>query len=251
MRRAATPRSALAGAGAVACAFAAGSVPFSQLAARLAVGADLRQVGNGTVSGTALYDVAGFAPLAAAGVFEVAKGALGPVVAGKGRPWTAAAAAAAAIVAHDWSPWLGGAGGRGLSPALGATAVLAPEGTVLLLAGMTVGRALRRSGSVVLATLAALVPFLWWRRGPAGGALGLAVSLPILLKRLAGNAPPAARGAGGGPALPAAGGRWAPDVLWSRLVFDRDPDGTGRTDDRGGRDHRHPRRRAGSDGGPA
>ncbi|MBM3693235.1 MAG: hypothetical protein FJW77_08100 [Actinobacteria bacterium] len=43
-------------------------------------------MGNGTVSGTALYRVAGFPALSVAGILDVAKGAVGPVLAG-GRPW--------------------------------------------------------------------------------------------------------------------------------------------------------------------
>ena len=46
----------------VALAGLAGSIPFSNLAARVRAGVDLRDVGTGTVSGTALFDVAGFGP---------------------------------------------------------------------------------------------------------------------------------------------------------------------------------------------
>ncbi|MGH9113334.1 MAG: hypothetical protein ACRDZN_13730, partial [Acidimicrobiales bacterium] len=51
-------------------AWLAGSIPFSNLAARARVGVDLREVGGGTVSGTALHEVAGFGPLAVAGVCD-------------------------------------------------------------------------------------------------------------------------------------------------------------------------------------
>jgi glycerol-3-phosphate acyltransferase PlsY len=51
----------------LASAYLAGSVPFSGLAARLVAGVDLRDHGTGTVSGTGLYEVAGFVPLALAG----------------------------------------------------------------------------------------------------------------------------------------------------------------------------------------
>ena len=107
-------------------AFAAGAVPFSGLAARLIAGVDLRRRGSGTVSGTGLYEVSGFGPLAIAGSLDVAKGSLGPLLAGRQRPVLAALATAAAISGHNWSPLLGGAGGRGISPALGATLIVAP-----------------------------------------------------------------------------------------------------------------------------
>lgn len=60
-----------------AASFLAGSVPFFQRAARQFAAAGLHTVGNGTVSGAALYDVAGFSPLAAAGILEAANGAVG------------------------------------------------------------------------------------------------------------------------------------------------------------------------------
>src|SRR5579875_3837472 len=140
-----TDRSPLAGAALVAASFLAGGVPLSNIAARRLAGADLRQVGSGTVSGTGLFTVGGFRPLAIIGPLEVAKGALGPLLAGRARPALAAAAASAAIAGHNFSPFLRGAGGRGLAPALGATLVLAPEGTALLAAGLAAGRAAREA----------------------------------------------------------------------------------------------------------
>ncbi len=207
-----------------AASFLAASVPFSQLAARRFAGADLRRVGNGTVSGTALYDVAGFWPLAAAGILEVAKGAVGPALARRAALWAAqdpppgrvrshlgALAACTAIAGHDWSPWLGGAGGRGLSPALGATLVLAPEGTAVLVLGMAIGRLLRQSGIATLLASLALPVVLGVRRGRSGAVLGLCICVPMLAKRVLGNSP--LRSAPGAPI----------SRLVSRLVFDRDP----------------------------
>ena len=97
--------------------FAVGAIPFSYVAGRRARGVDLRRVGTGTVSGTSLYRVAGFGPLAAAGVLDVAKGAAGPGLAiAAGHPALAAVAGGAAVVGHNWSPFLRGAGGRGIPP---------------------------------------------------------------------------------------------------------------------------------------
>jgi acyl phosphate:glycerol-3-phosphate acyltransferase len=199
------------GAAVLAVAFTGGAVPFANLAARRVAGVDLRDVGRGTVSGTGLYRVAGFAPLAVAGVLDVAKGAAGPLLAGPGRPWLGAAATAGALTGHNWSPLLGGAGGRGVAPALGATLVRAPEGTVLLLASLVAGRAIRQTGLATLAGTAGLVPLLWHRRGGPGAATALGVLVPMTLKRLCGDAPPAR----GWPTLRRAG--------WSRLLFDREP----------------------------
>ncbi len=187
--------------------FAAGAVPFSGLAARVIAGIDLRNHGSGTVSGTGLYEVSGFGPLAVAGSLDVAKGAVGPLLAGRGRPTLSAAAAAAA--GHNWSPFMGGAGGRGISPALGATLVTAPEGAALLAAGLGGGRLVRQTGLGCLTALVALVPVLARRHGWRGVVLALCVSGPIIAKRLTGNAPAARND------------RWR--ALRTRLLLDRDP----------------------------
>ena len=188
------------------CAYVVGAIPFSNIAARRTRGVDLRQVGSGTVGGTALYRVAGFVPLAVAGVFDVAKGAVGPLLAGD-RPLLAATAGGAAVAGHNWSPFLRGAGGRGVAPALGALLVNAWPGTVLLLVPMIVGKWAGETGVGTLIGLVALVPVLAWLYGTSAAVAGGAVAIPMLIKRLSGNARPV-----GDPA----------PIYLNRLVFDRD-----------------------------
>lgn len=197
----------------LAASFLVGSVPFSGLAARAVAGVDLRHVGSGTVSGTSLYDVAGFAPLAVAGSLDVAKGAVGPWMAGPGRRGLGALAAGAAICGHNWSPFLNGAGGRGISPALGSLAVLAPEGAALLVGALAGGRVARQTGAAVFGALVGLVPLLGRRRGRTGVLTAACVVVPMVAKRLAGNRAPRAGATG--------------HVLLWRLVLDRDPAPTG------------------------
>jgi acyl phosphate:glycerol-3-phosphate acyltransferase len=199
----------------VALAGLAGSIPFSNLVARARAGVDLRDVGTGTVSGTALFDVAGFGPLAAAGVCDVAKGAIGPVLAGRDRPALAAAATGASVVGHNWSPWLRGAGGRGISPALGALVVRNWPGTVTLAIGLAAGRLAKATGLGSFLADVALVPVLHRTKGRAGAMIGVAVVGPLLAKRLMGNRRPDRRAAGPGHGLHR--------VYLHRLVFDSDP----------------------------
>jgi len=166
-----------------------GAIPFSNLMARRRGGVDLRAVGSGTVSGTSLYEVAGFGALALSGICDVAKGAVGPALAGRDRPGLQAAACAAAVAGHNWSPFLGGAGGRGISPAIGAMAATAPAGSAILLGGMTAGRL---SGETALGSLAAdviLVPVLARTDGRRGALAATGVVATMIAKRLAGNAP--------------------------------------------------------------
>lgn len=189
-------------------AYVAGSVPFTNIAARRTRGVDLRTFGSGTVSGTALYRVAGFPALALAGIADVAKGALGPALAGSGRPTLAALAGAAAVIGHDWSPFLRGAGGRGIAPALGALCVSAWPGAVLLLVGLVLGKAIGQTGLGGFTAEVLLAPFLLAVDGREAALAGLLIALPMLLKRVLGNARPADPGV---------------RTYVSRLLFDREP----------------------------
>jgi glycerol-3-phosphate acyltransferase PlsY len=192
----------------VAASYLAGAIPFSNLMANRRRGVDLRRVGSGTVSGTSLYQVAGFGALAVAGVCDVAKGAVGPLLAGRRRPELQAVACAAAVAGHNWSPFLRGAGGRGISPAIGALGAAAPAGSGVLLAGMVLGRL---GGETAIGSLAAdvlLVPVLERTDGRRGVLAGAGVVAVMLAKRLAGNAPPPSRQRG--------------RIYLSRLVLDRD-----------------------------
>lgn len=188
-------------------AYVVGAIPFSNVAARLSRGVDLRDVGSGTVSGSSLFQIAGFLPLALAGVCDVGKGAVGPLLAGSGRPGLAALAGGLAVAGHNWSPFLRGAGGRGISTAMGALAVTAWPGSLLLLAGLAIGRLIGHTGLVSLIAELSLTPLLalvGWR----GAALaGLAVTVPMIAKRVIGNAAPRED---------------RPRTYLMRLLFDRD-----------------------------
>src|SRR4051794_7028159 len=192
----------------LAASYLAGAVPFSNLMAKRRRGVDLRTVGSGTVSGTSLYAAAGLGARAPAGICDIAKGAVGPVLAGRDRPGLQAAACAAAVAGHNWSPFLSGAGGRGISPAIGALAAAAAAGSAVLLGGMTVGRL---SGETALGSLAAdavLVPVLARTDGRRGALSAVAVVAVMLGKRLAGNAP-----------VPSGD---KARTYFNRLVYDRD-----------------------------
>jgi acyl phosphate:glycerol-3-phosphate acyltransferase len=198
--------------GIVLLSFLVGSVPSSYLAARWVRDVDLRRVGSGTVSGTSLFRVAGFWPLAAAGLVDLGKGALGPLLAGD-RLVVAALAGGAAVAGHNWSVFLRGAGGRGLAPALGALLVEAWPGAVVLLAGMLLGKLFRATGLGALVAELALTPALAVWGGAAGALAGAAIATPLLLKRVLGNGPPVATA-----------GVSRPRVWLHRLLFDRDPE---------------------------
>lgn len=180
----------LAAAGALIFAYLLGAVPFSYLVARTVSGVDLRRVGSGTVSGTGVGEASGFWPMAAAGLLDIGKGAAAVLPLAGTRPEVAALAAGAAVAGHNWSPFLRAAGGRGISPAMGAAAVLAWPGAVVLLAGLAVGKLARYTSVGSFVSQAALTPILAVTDGRSGLVLGLATVVPMWAKRVAGNRSP-------------------------------------------------------------
>jgi glycerol-3-phosphate acyltransferase PlsY len=192
----------------VLIAWLAGSIPVSNIAARWLRGTDLRTVDSGTVSGTNLYRIAGFVPLAVFGVLDVAKGALGPALAGSDHHLLQAVSGGAAVAGHNWSPWLRWSGGRGISPAMGALLVTAPVGAAVLLGGMAIGKIGGETAIGALAADAVLVPVTAAVHGPAAAWCAVAVLVPMLVKRVAGNSR-APRDS-----------RWR--VYGNRLLLDRD-----------------------------
>jgi glycerol-3-phosphate acyltransferase PlsY len=171
----------------VAAAYLVGAVPFSNLVAHWRTGRDLRQVGTGTVSGTGLYEIAGFSSLAVGGSLDVAKGAVGPLLAGPDRPILAALSGAAAVGGHNWSIYLGGHGGRGISPAIGALLVGNWPGAVVLLGGLAAGRVVRQTALMSLVADGVLVPVLAATRGRRGALAGGTIVVVLVAKRLIGN----------------------------------------------------------------
>lgn len=194
--------------GVVLVAFVVGAIPFSNLVATRTRGVDLRATGSGTVSGTSLYRVAGFRWLVVSGILDVAKGAAGPLLAGPDRPVLAAIAGGVAVAGHNWSPFLRGHGGRGVGPAVGALLVNAWPGVVVLLGCMVVARAFRETGLGGFVGEVLLAPVLAVTNGPAGALAGGAIALPMLVKRVVGNARPRDPGV---------------RVYLHRLLFDHDP----------------------------
>lgn len=200
-------RAAATASATLALAFLAGSLPFSNLAAVALRGVDLRHVGGGTVSGTGLYEVAGFGPLVVAGSLDLAKGALGATLAGSARPKLRALAVGMTLAGHNWSPWLRGAGGRGLAPALGATLAFAPEATAVLGLGLGGGRLLRQTSAGCFWAMMVVFPVLAVTKGRSGVRDAAAIVVPMMGKRLLGNHLPAR------PSLA---------LCLSRLVLDED-----------------------------
>jgi glycerol-3-phosphate acyltransferase PlsY len=170
--------------------FLSGSIPSTNIAARTRAAVDLRDVGTGTVSGTGLYRVAGFGPLAVTGIFDIAKATVGPLLAGRNRPGLTALAGGAAIAGHNWSPFLRGAGGRGFAPSLGVLGTQAAVGVPVMLGGLVAGKAAHQTGLGGFVAQCALGPVLARTNGRRGILTAVCVVAPMWAKRLTGNGPP-------------------------------------------------------------
>ena len=90
---------------------------------------------------------------------------------------------------------------------MGALAVTAPAGSVVLLAGLLFGRLAGETAIGSVVADAVLVPVAGRVHGRPGSRAALAVLVPMVVKRLMGNAAPAERSL---------------SVYLYRLVFDRD-----------------------------
>lgn len=133
--------------------FAAGSVPFSYLAARGFAGKDVRREGSGNVGATNVFRVAGRAAGLAAAAGDVLKSLL-PVLAARlaGAPPDGQVAAAAGVVlGHCYSPWLAFRGGKGVASTVTVALVLSWQAALAF--GVVWLAVFRGSGYVSLASI--------------------------------------------------------------------------------------------------
>jgi glycerol-3-phosphate acyltransferase PlsY len=112
----------------VVAAYFIGGIPWGVVVARLAGGPDPRSLGSGRTGGANVLRAVGPRLALTSGLLDMLKGVTVVVLArllGAG-PWVEVAAAAAAIIGHTFSPYLGFKGGRGVSVGWGALLAIAP-----------------------------------------------------------------------------------------------------------------------------
>jgi glycerol-3-phosphate acyltransferase PlsY len=198
----------------VAASYLLGSIPASYIVARAVKGIDIRRSGSGHVGGANVWAHVSFGAFLVAGLADVAKSVLAVGVAqrlGLG-PWAVVAAGWAVIIGHNWSLFLRGAGGRGVSTIVGALLVLGPREALFLFLALALGQLTGLGGIAVLLGLAGM-PLLAWGVGEPGslviytlGAFALHFAKKMLGSRPPWQIPPAER----------------KQVLIHRLLFDRD-----------------------------
>ena len=112
----------------IASAFLLGSIPTGYLVAR-AKGVDIRQHGSGNIGATNVFRTLG-KPLGVLVFFlDALKGFAAVWLAmryGGGSAWPGILAAVAAIAGHNYTPWLGFTGGKGIATSAGVLVALMP-----------------------------------------------------------------------------------------------------------------------------
>ncbi len=202
----------LTAAATIAASYAIGSIPVAWLTGRLR-GVDIREFGSGNAGASNIWQSVSKALVVPVGLTQIGQGLAGIMIAKAAGAETGVQVACglAAIVAHNWNPWLRLQGGRGVGPAIGFLLALAPFDALPAFIVVAVLGVLARATpqGVGLALLAAPVAAYG---GGADAAVvagcGAAAAL-VLLKRLLANEPPEPQYA-------------RPGVWWNRLIYDRD-----------------------------
>ena len=198
-------------------AYLLGAVPSAYLAARWTRGLDIRRFGSGNVGASNAAEALGRWPAIAIGAFDcVGKGML-PVLLARVfglDTWAQGLVGVAAIVGHNWSPYIGMTGGRGVSVTTGALLGLLMWREVLVIGVLfgLMGRLIVKDTALwVLVALLALPPLAYLFAQPAAlGYISIAIALVLFAKRLTANWESLS------PGLP----RYR--VVANRLVWDRD-----------------------------
>ena len=200
----------------IAGAYLWGGIPTTYLFARHRKGVDLRDFGSGNVGASNLAVLAGYPVALTLGAFDAfGKGTLPVLLAGQVLDmdvYVQGAVAVAAVVGHNWSPYIRFTGGRGVSTAIGAAAGLLMwrEALVQVFLITFVGRLIFKDAGLwtLIAVLAAPILAYFWQ--PLELVYVLAsLSAVLVLKRLTANW-----------ALPRQDS--LPRVMMRRLLWDRD-----------------------------
>lgn len=173
----------ISGAAVTVAAYGFGCVTAGWYLVRWRTGADLRQLGSGSVGGRNTSRVVGLRWAAVAAAVDVFKGALAVAVALAVAPGWVGAAMVAVVAGHVWPIQLGGRGGRGLAPAFGAVTVAAPTVALAAAATFAVLTLVRRSTlvPVIVATMVAPAWAIWLGapREVVAGTAGIAVIIVL------------------------------------------------------------------------
>jgi glycerol-3-phosphate acyltransferase PlsY len=168
-------------------AFLLGSIPTGYLVARTK-GVDIRQHGSGNIGATNVFRTLG-KPLGILVFFTDALKGFGAVWLanhfGEACPWTGIVAAVAAIAGHNYTPWLGFKGGKGIATSSGVLLALMPWAVLVIaivwFAVFKISRYVSLASVCAAAALPVAVGALWYAGcGGNGPLLGFALLISAL-----------------------------------------------------------------------
>jgi len=152
----------------ITASFLIGSIPFGYIVSKKLAGIDIQSIGSGNIGSTNVGRYVGQKAALITQCFDIAKGLVPTLAAllitnyyssipvNQSFPLVVAVAA---ICGHDFTPWLGFRGGKGVNTTLGATFLLAPVSTL---------------ASVLIYFVVVRIS-----RYVALGSLGIGIALPI------------------------------------------------------------------------
>lgn len=169
----------------IVAAFLVGSIPSGVIVSRIFFRIDLREQGSGNIGAANALRTLGKLPAVAVLVLDILKGGIPTAFAagsaGDVFPWLPAAAGAAAILGHVYSPWLGWRGGKGVATHLGVTIALAWPAAVAFCVVWLAAVMLTNYSSVGSLAGTLISAFLLWPlAGSWAGAYGAFAFLLIL-----------------------------------------------------------------------
>jgi len=173
---------------AIIVAYFIGSVPFAFVFTRLATGQDIRKLGSGNAGANNVFREVGMKAAVPTALLDVFKGTLAVFIAHQlldaplYKPdLFVLLAAIAAISGHMWSVYLKFNGGNGLSPTIGALALLMPRELLIVIGILLVLNFITHN--LVLSTNIALlsVPISAWLLENSGLFVSFSIIVTILL----------------------------------------------------------------------
>ncbi|MBI3291892.1 MAG: glycerol-3-phosphate 1-O-acyltransferase PlsY [Elusimicrobia bacterium] len=154
--------------GVILGAYLVGALPTGYLMGQWLKGLDIRQHGSGNPGAANVFRVLGKGPGAATLAVDIGKGVVAVLLAQTGdgsSPWFPILAGLAAITGHNWTPFLGLRGGKGVATSVGVCLTLLPIPCGVALAVFVLTFCLTRYVSVGSVVAATALPLAAWGFG--------------------------------------------------------------------------------------
>ena len=168
---------------AVVAAFLIGSIPFGYLIGRFFYRTDIRSEGSGNIGAMNALRTLGKGGGAAVLLLDALKGFFPVLFAARlGAAYLPVLVAAAAVLGHCYSPWLGWKGGKGVATSFGAIFGLSWPSGLVAAGGWIAGALLTQYSSVGSMLGSVLAPVALWAftRSPAETLYGILAAIFIV-----------------------------------------------------------------------